>query len=416
MIFDQRTVGSRDVDSKVQREGERWKKKVGEHTPSCAFPTPSTFKNVSLTNKTESPVLPSLQKQFTGSILDGVIGWSQSLYNGGIVPTFIFQGTVISNIGMNKKGKDREVTWRVIRHTINGTNTETQCIAVYFPPEKYLHRHKRDQRHSPCCNSPMWDLWWSPLYFNACHICHHAIATRHVIQQAERTKNWTMARRSTHHSGSPISSLKTTPACMNPSYNFPPQILNPPPLRQPLYPKRLRKTPSANCPHWAESSQQTAACLSEGPKAVCVSARAMLRMVPYCICHTQLAVHQEPDGKYKNSGVQQNDEAKQTVPLLPPRSPQWLSPCPASFDYSYSYHFIIRVVGCLCFMAFSDSFSPNCWWQNRKKKKKKNITSRSIWKNTHHEIIRPSQCSLCQSNLGLGLRLGTHQLRSHRGL
>lgn len=39
------------------------------------------------------------------------------------------------NLGMNKKGNDREVTWRVIRHTINLADTETQCIAVYFPPE-----------------------------------------------------------------------------------------------------------------------------------------------------------------------------------------------------------------------------------------------------------------------------------------
>lgn len=71
------------------------------------------------------------------------------------------------------------------------------------------------------------------------------------------------------------------------------------PVCQPLYPQRLRETPSANCPHLAESSQQTPACLSEGPRAVCVSARAMLRIVPYCICCAQLAVHQEPDGKRK---------------------------------------------------------------------------------------------------------------------
>lgn len=39
------------------------------------------------------------------------------------------------NIGMDMKGKAREETLRVIRHTINLADNETQCIAVYFPPE-----------------------------------------------------------------------------------------------------------------------------------------------------------------------------------------------------------------------------------------------------------------------------------------
>ena len=51
------------------------------------------------------------------------------------VPAFISLGTIMINIGMNKKGKDRDVTWRVIRYTTNLADIETQCIAVYFPPE-----------------------------------------------------------------------------------------------------------------------------------------------------------------------------------------------------------------------------------------------------------------------------------------
>ena len=86
------------------------------------------------------------------------------------------------------------------------------------------------------------------------------------------------------------------------------------PVCQPLSPQRLSKTPSANCPLLAQSSQQTEACLSEGPRAACGSARATLRIVPYCICCARLAVDQQPDGKrHKKSGVQRNDEAKQAV-------------------------------------------------------------------------------------------------------
>lgn len=99
------------------------------------------------------------------------------------------------------------------------------------------------------------------------------------------------------------------------------------PVCQPLYPQRLRKTPSANCPHLAESSQQTAACLSEGPRAVCASARATLRIVPYCICCTQLAcinslMENTKKSKKRNQVCSKNDKAKQTVPFL---LPWWLT-------------------------------------------------------------------------------------------
>lgn len=111
-------------------------------------------------------------------------------------------------------------------------------------------------------------------------------------------------------------SLKTTTACEHSAFPSHPYLIL---LHvcQPLYPQRLRKSPSGR--HLAESSQQTAACLSEGPRAVCVSASSTLRIVPYCICCAQLAVHQGPDGKQKKSLVQHNDEAKQIVPLLLPQ-------------------------------------------------------------------------------------------------
>lgn len=73
---------------------------------------------------------------------------------------------------------------------------------------------------------------------------------------------------------------------------------------QPLHPQRQRDSKSKLPPlgwMWPTDSCRP----SEGPRAPCACARAMLCIVPSCICCTHLAVHLKLNGKHKNtvSGV-----------------------------------------------------------------------------------------------------------------
>lgn len=60
--------------------------------------------------------------------------------------------------------------------------------------------------------------------------------------------------------------------------------------------------------------------------------------------------------------------------------------------------------------VFDNSTEKKITFQGPFERKGKNKTKHSC-----NEVLRLSWCSLCQSNLGLGLRLGTHQLWSHGG-
>lgn len=130
VIFDQRPVCSKDVDSESRERESDGRRKWENMHPPCDFPTPSPFKNVTVwLIRQNLQWLPSPQ-QLTGSILDGQMGWSQPLYNS----CFYLSGNYYVKYWYEQE-RQRQRTRRVIRHTINLADIETQCIAVYFPPE-----------------------------------------------------------------------------------------------------------------------------------------------------------------------------------------------------------------------------------------------------------------------------------------
>lgn len=142
------------------------------------------------------------------------------------------------------------------------------------------------------------------MLFPQCEVCGDLLCVTILIIlwpcNSYQLKGPALSHRSANSPSPGLSNL--IPEKQHPAFPYHPYLILLP-VCQPLHPQRLTETPSANCPHLAESSQQTAACLSEGPRAVCVSARATLRIVPYCICCAQLAVHQEPDGKHTRKKI-----------------------------------------------------------------------------------------------------------------
>lgn len=102
----------------------------------CAFPTPCLFKHATVRLIRLNPKwLPSLQL---------TIHWINIRWRNRLVASTLqrgncscqyLSGNYYGKYLYDEERKDRTRTQSLIRHTINWADTETQCIAVNFPPE-----------------------------------------------------------------------------------------------------------------------------------------------------------------------------------------------------------------------------------------------------------------------------------------
>lgn len=138
VIFDQKPVGSKDADyDSTERESDGRRKWENTQTPlPCAFPTPCLFKHATVRLIRLNPKwLPSLQL---------TIHWINIRWRNRLVASTLqrgncscqyLSGNYYGKYLYDEERKDRTRTQNLIRHTINWADTETQCIAVNFPPE-----------------------------------------------------------------------------------------------------------------------------------------------------------------------------------------------------------------------------------------------------------------------------------------
>lgn len=121
----------------TERESDGRRKWENTQTPlPCAFPTPCLFKHATVRLIRLNPKwLPSLQL---------TIHWINIRWRNRLVASTLqrgncscqyLSGNYYGKYLYDEERKDRTRTQSLIRHTINWADTETQCIAVNFPPE-----------------------------------------------------------------------------------------------------------------------------------------------------------------------------------------------------------------------------------------------------------------------------------------
>lgn len=235
----------------------------------------------------------------------------------------------------------------------------------------------------------MWNLWWPPL----CYISYCG----HAIPNGLKRQCWAISQQTVHHLGFINSPLKATfglppvfnPTCCTPAFASPETEKD---SKCKLSPLGWEQPTDSSQPLW-----RTQGCLCKCQSHAAHS--AILHMLRSACCAS--TAWWKTQKKKIRCAAKWQKQSNQSPFLLP----QVAIVTVTSSCLVWLFTVIIAIIVVLVFVLWPSQIDSANFLLIIAKGKEHIMVY----------LIRLSQCSLCQSNVGLGLRLGTHQLWTHGG-